>query len=460
MSLNSFNFILFLAAVYVLYTVFQRFNIKGRRILLLTAGLSFYFMCSKGFVALLIAETVWNYYIAQVLDNKKSGGILAFALVLNIGILFFFKYLGFFTGIETNIAVPAGISFFTLAVSGYLTDIYKGKSKAEKNFIDFSLFMVFVPALTSGPVERGDHLIPQLKEADIRKTADAGSFKVGLFRICRGFFLKLCVADNIKVLVDTVYSSPDKFAGVPVIIAVLAYSMQIYCDFAGYSDIAIGSARLFGIRLLENFDAPYLSRSIKDIWRRWHMSLSFWFRDYLYFPLGGSKKGTWRAYLNIMAVFAVSGLWHGADWKFIFWGVLNGMYQVTESIIEKGLGIGKNEKSGTWRIVLNYILMSLAWIFFRADTMGDAFRIISSIFGTGSQGILSAGSGAPALIVTAVFILVTAAYDVWNRKQDVADTICKTDALWFVCAAVIILVLVFGAYGTGYDSADFIYNRF
>ena len=301
MSLNSFNFILFLAAVYVLYTVFQRFNIKGRRILLLTAGLSFYFMCSKGFVALLIAETVWNYYIAQVLDNKKSGGILAFALVLNIGILFFFKYLGFFTGIETNIAVPAGISFFTLAVSGYLTDIYKGKSKAEKNFIDFSLFMVFFPALTSGPVERGDHLIPQLKEADIRKTADAGSFKVGLFRICRGFFLKLCVADNIKVLVDTVYSSPDKFAGVPVIIAVLAYSMQIYCDFAGYSDIAIGSARLFGIRLLENFDAPYLSRSIKDIWRRWHMSLSFWFRDYLYFPLGGSKKGTWRAYLNIMA---------------------------------------------------------------------------------------------------------------------------------------------------------------
>ena len=183
MSLNSFNFILFLAAVYVLYTVFQRFNIKGRRILLLTAGLSFYFMCSKGFVALLIAETVWNYYIAQVLDNKKSGGILAFALVLNIGILFFFKYLGFFTGIETNIAVPAGISFFTLAVSGYLTDIYKGKSKAEKNFIDFSLFMVFFPALTSGPVERGDHLIPQLKEADIRKTADAGSFKVGLFRI-------------------------------------------------------------------------------------------------------------------------------------------------------------------------------------------------------------------------------------------------------------------------------------
>nr|MCR4606650.1 MBOAT family protein [Oscillospiraceae bacterium] len=330
----------------------------------------------------------------------------------------------------------------------------------EKNFIDFSLFMVFFPALTSGPVERGDHLIPQLKEADIRKTADAGSFKVGLFRICRGFFLKLCVADNIKVLVDTVYSSPDKFAGVPVIIAVLAYSMQIYCDFAGYSDIAIGSARLFGIRLLENFDAPYLSRSIKDIWRRWHMSLSFWFRDYLYFPLGGSKKGTRRAYLNIMAVFAVSGLWHGADWKFIFWGVLNGMYQVTESIIEKGLGIGKNEKSGTWRIVLNYLLMSLAWIFFRADTMGDAFRIISSIFGTGSQGILSAGSGAPALIVTAVFILVTAAYDVWNRKQDVADTICKTDALWFVCAAVIILVLVFGAYGTGYDSADFIYNRF
>jgi len=460
MSLNSFNFILFLAAVYVVYTVFQSLNIRGRRVLLLISGLAFYCMCSKGFVVLLAAETVLNYFIAQVLDNKKSGGILAFALVLNIGVLFFFKYLGFFTGIETSIAVPAGISFFTLAVSGYLIDICKGKSKAEKNFIDFSLFMIFFPVLSSGPVERGDHLIPQLKEADIRKTADMESFKNGLFRICRGFFLKFCVADNIKVLVDTIYSSPDTFAGFPVITAVLAYSMQIYCDFAGYSDIAIGSARMFGIRLLENFDAPYLSRSIKDIWRRWHMSLSFWFRDYLYFPLGGSRKGTLRAYLNIMTVFAVSGLWHGADWKFIFWGILNGFYQVIESIIEKGPGVGKNGKSGSWRIVLNYILMSLAWVFFRADTMGDAFRIISSIFGAGSRGIIYAGAGIPALIMTSVFVLITALNDIWDRKRHLSDTICKTDAVWFVCAALIIITLVFGAYGTGYDSADFIYNRF
>ena len=323
-------------------------------------------------------------------------------LALFIGLLTLFKYLGFaanvisrtlsvfgldWTAAVPKLLLPAGISFYFFAAMGYLIDVYRGKVPAEKNFVKSALFLSFFPSLLSGPIARADRLMPQFEQLHEFSWQEA---RVGLFRFAYGAFLKLLIADRLAVMVDTVFASPQSFGSLQVIAAACAFSIQIYCDFAAYSHMAIGSARAMGFKLTENFNTPYFSRSIAEFWRRWHISLSTWFRDYLYIPLGGNRRGQTRKYINVLIVFAVSGLWHGAATSFLVWGLLNGIYQVIGSItaplrarVRSALRLDDNGKlTVLWQMLCVFVLATVAWTFFEAGSVSGAIDVLRACAGS------------------------------------------------------------------------------
>ena len=398
------------------------------------------------------------------------------ALVGCFGLLFLYKYLAFagsllskLPGVGTielpRLVQPLGISFYLFCVTGYLIDVYRGAA-AEKSFVNYSLMVSFFPAVLSGPIARSRELLPQLRERE----PNWMDVKRGITRFLVGMAKKMLIADVLSSLVAVVYADVTAFTGIQVLFAAICYSLQIYCDFSSYSDMAVGAGLLFGIRLMENFDTPYFAQSIPELWRRWHISLSSWFRDYLYFPLGGSRKGKLRTNLNLMIVFAVSGLWHGAGTQFLVWGLLHGAYQVVGRMVKpmtKPLRSRLDESflalPAAWlRICWVFVLTTAAWVFFRADSLGHAaaiFRQLAVPGGFGGAEVFGMVQAQLVLLGTCLGLLFV--WDLTYKKFDLVERLANCVWLrYLLWTLLLLLVLCFGSYGEGYDASNFVYFQF
>jgi len=391
---NSIAFLVFFPVVVALYFTLPY---RWRWIWLLAASYFFYMYWRVEYALLIFGSTVVDFFVAQkmaaTVEKSKRMPWLMLSFATNLGLLFTFKYYGFFAdsaaiaastvGMDfaapaLNLLLPVGISFYTFQTLGYSIDVYRGQIEPERHFGRFALYVSFFPQLVAGPIERAGRLLPQLREDqdfDYDRALD------GLQQMTRGMFKKVVVADRLAVYVNSVYADPGSFSGLQLIVATYFFAFQIYCDFSGYSDIAIGAAKVLGIDLMENFRRPYLATSVSDFWKRWHISLSTWFRDYLYIPLGGNRVSKGRWYANLFIVFVVSGLWHGANWTFVVWGALHGGYLIgailTASWRERALPRAGSPSRWTFDVVVTFHLALVAWVFFRANNVTDAFLIFS-----------------------------------------------------------------------------------
>lgn len=404
MLFNSLDFALFLPLVFGLYWFVLDRNLKWQNLLLLVSSYYFYACWDWRFLFLLVFSTLLDYYTGLKMHDAKSAGLKKFwfwlSVSINLGFLGVFKYYNFFAeslaeslsviGIHADfwtlqVILPVGISFYTFHGLSYVIDIYKDRIKPERNFIDYSVFVSFFPLLVAGPIERATHLLPQIQQKRIFNRDNAID---GLKQILWGLFKKVVIADNCAEYANMVFNSSGEYSGSTHIVAAIFFAFQIYGDFSGYSDIALGTARLFGIELLRNFSYPYFSRDIAEFWRRWHISLSTWFRDYLYIPLGGSKGGNWMRVRNTFIIFLVSGFWHGANWTFIAWGFLNALFIMPSIIFATNRNnleiVAQGRIFPTLKeitnIVITFALSTFAWIFFRAESMTAAFHFIGEMF--------------------------------------------------------------------------------
>lgn len=484
MTFNSFGFLVLFPVVLLLYFTLPK---KVRPVMLLAASYYFYMAWNFKLIFLILFTTAVSYACALIIEKSEKQSVkkwcLTVTLIVCLGVLFFFKYWGFLTDTASSVVrlfggtpgdwsleliLPVGISFYTFQTLSYAIDVYRGTVKAEHNFMWYALFVSFFPQLVAGPIERPDNLLPQLKETH---EPDIENFSLGLQKMAVGFFKKIVVADLLAGYVNAVYNNVNEATALSVVIATVLFAVQIYCDFSGYTDIAIGCARMMGIRLMQNFNRPYTARSIRDFWDRWHISLSTWLRDYLYIPLGGNRVSRPRYYFNLMVVFLASGLWHGADWTFVLWGAVHGIFRIVGSLTRKprerlweSLGV---RKDALWLVLLQkvntFALVCFAWIFFRANSIADLSVIFSRLFGAGSWSVSETmtvmGLNTAAIIVTVLSILVLSLLDrVMSRAEletaDVASRRMTTVLLvWTVAVAWILLLSVGGA-------SSFIYFQF
>ncbi len=385
MFFTSFAFLLFFAFVFVL---FWKLPSQHRWLLLLGASYYFYFSWKPVYVLLLLATTLITYVAAVEMGKRRTKKlhILFLALCLDFGILFLFKYLNFFDYSlsqllpklhlaiilpQFSLLLPIGISFYTFQTAGYLIDVYRGKIKAEQHFGVLALFVSFFPQILAGPIGRSTQLLPQFKKKHV---FDYERVVSGLQLFALGLFKKLVIADNLGLIVDKIFHQLPEYKGLSLVLAVFFFSWQIYADFSGYTDMARGVARALDFDLLENFRQPYLATSIQDFWRRWHISLSSWFKDYLYIPLGGNRKGLLRTCMNTLIVFVVCGLWHGAAWTFVIWGVFHGVFIAGERIFQY-LTHKNTHFPKMFTHVYAYIVVLISWVFFRAEKLSDAIYI-------------------------------------------------------------------------------------
>lgn len=391
MIFNSIQYIIFLPIIFLLYWAMPH---KWRNWLLLIASYYFYMCWNALYAILIIFTTISTWKLATMMDGKSQKIrkiLLSLSVTLNLSILFTFKYYDFLMSIladltnllsiqivpvKLGLLLPVGISFYTFQAIGYSIDVYRRDIKSENNLGVFALFISFFPQLVAGPIERASHLLPQFKE---QKSFSYENFRNGLMIILFGFFLKLGLADRCAIYVDSIFNNISQHNGASYLLASFCFTFQIYGDFFGYSLIAIGSAKMLGYNMCDNFNRPYLSTSITEFWHRWHISLSSWFRDYVYIPLGGSRCSGIRRNINLMATMLLSGLWHGASMNFVVWGGLHGIVMCAE----RTLGIAKapqNKLLYYIRVTTTFIIVCFMWIFFRADTLTDALTIISGIF--------------------------------------------------------------------------------
>jgi len=404
MFFNSINFSIFLPIVFFLYWFVTNKNLQLQNILLLVSSYFFYACWDWRFLFLLIFSTFLDYYTGIRISQSNAPSTKKFwfwlSISVNLGFLGFFKYYNFFAisfaeaiahvGLKVNpwtlkVILPVGISFYTFHGLSYVIDIYKNRIQPEKNFITYSVFVSFFPLLVAGPIERATHLLPQIKQP---RTFDYIKAIDGLRQILWGLFKKIVIADQCADFANMIFNNTEYYSGSTLILGAVFFAFQIYGDFSGYSDIALGTARLFGIDLLRNFAYPYFSRDIAEFWRRWHISLSTWFRDYLYIPLGGSKGGKWTRVRNTLIIFLVSGFWHGANWTFIIWGLLNAIYIMPLILFQTNRSnldiVAQGKYFPSFRdlisIVLTFGLTVFAWIFFRSESLGAAVHYISKIF--------------------------------------------------------------------------------
>ena len=402
MTFNSWEFLIFYPIVLLLYFLLPK---RARWPMLLIASYFFYMCYQTELVVLIFGTTLVSWIASRIIEKSEKTSVrrlfLILTLVSSLGVLFFYKYFDFLSGtvfdiakgfgyrakpISLDLVLPVGISFYTFQTLSYVIDVYKREVKSEDNFFFYALFVSFFPQLVAGPIERPSNLIPQLKESHPWSGDNAIA---GAKMMMLGFFKKICVADFISGFVDSVYNNPSDATALGVIIATLLFAVQIYCDFSGYTDIAIGCSRIMGIRLMQNFNRPYSATSIREFWSRWHISLSSWFKDYLYIPLGGNRVSLPRNLLNIMIVFFVSGLWHGAAWTFVLWGALHGFYQVVGKLTFGArnkllMRVGLSEGSViviTVRRIVTFVLVSFAWLIFRANSIGDVGILLSRLGG-------------------------------------------------------------------------------
>lgn len=405
MLFNSIDFAIFLPIVFILYWFVTKNNLKLQNFLLLASSYFFYACWDWRFLFLLIFSTLLDYFtgikMSETNDKKSKKFWFWLSVSVNLGFLGIFKYFNFFIESFTdafsplfgfhfdswslNVILPVGISFYTFHGLSYVIDIYKDRIKSEKNFIEYSVFVSFFPLLVAGPIERATHLLPQIK---IKRNFDYSRAVDGLRQVLWGLFKKIVIADNCAEYANVIFNNSEDYSGSTLVLGALFFTIQIYGDFSGYSDIALGTARLLGFDLLRNFSFPYFSRDIAEFWRRWHISLSTWFRDYLYIPLGGSKGGTWMKVKNTFIIFIVSGFWHGANWTFIVWGFLNALYFLPLLLSNRNrtnldvVAQGKffpNIKE-IFMMFKTFTLTVFAWIFFRAENISHATTYIAEIF--------------------------------------------------------------------------------
>ena len=386
MTFDSLAFLIFLPVVVGIHWLLPH---RWRKYWLLAVSYFFYMYWNPALIVLLLFSTVVDYCCSLGMEEaapKRRKFLLLVSVFVNLSLLFSFKYLDFsgetvntlcaLIGISYrvpafNLILPVGISFYTFQTMSYTIDVYRGKLPAERDFVTFALYVTFFPQLVAGPIERAGSLLPQLKE---EKTLCREDLAAGFQLLVSGFFRKVVIADLCGRFVDRVYGAEGAVEGAAVAVATLLFAVQIYCDFAGYSEIAAGSARLMGIRLMRNFDRPYLSGSIREFWRRWHISLSGWFTDYIYIPLGGSRKGLKRQLFATLIVFAASGLWHGARWTFVLWGLFHGLLLSLELLLPK-----RKEQHCRWWVVLTFCLVTLSWVFFRSNTVEQAVEFLTAL---------------------------------------------------------------------------------
>lgn len=479
MLFNSLTFAVFLPIVFALYWLLKK-STRKQNLLLLISSYVFYGWWDWRFLLLILISSGADFIIGQKLYNEKNGRQrkrwLVLSLIINLGILGFFKYHGFFMdsfaelissiGLKPNLPVlqiilPVGISFYTFQTLSYTIDIYRNKLKPTSDIVSFFTFVAFFPQLVAGPIERAKNLLPQFKSKRVFDPAFAVS---GLRLILWGLVKKTIIADRVFYIVEALYDHPGEFSSISIIFGTLLFGLQIYCDFSGYSDIAIGTARLFGIRLMINFKTPYFSQSFREFWQRWHISLSTWFRDYVYIPLGGNRSGKSNWILAIILTFGLSGLWHGAYFHYVVWGLLHGLFYLGENLFAKFWG--NRWKPGKYfRILFVFTLMNFAWIFFRAANIDEAAELTGRLFYISSEGagfeLIRLFLNFPSLyygIYTMASIALFMIIEIITRKNDI-NIMAKLPKYirWSIYYFMVLWILLLGEFNT---APEFIYFQF
>ncbi|MCM1103058.1 MAG: MBOAT family protein [Clostridium sp.] len=484
MLFNSIDFMIFFPVVTAVYFVIPR---RIRYIWLLAASYYFYMSWNPRYVLLIILSTMITYASGIFIEKAEGWGKgkkiwMAGCIIGNLGILCVFKYANFllsnigrtmsFLGIgvinrRVDLLLPVGISFYTFQALSYTIDVYRGKVKAEKNIFKYALFVSFFPQLVAGPIERSKNLLHQIQNIEQIKVWNFERIRDGFLLMMWGLFQKLVIADRASILVDHVINQYWSYGFLEISLAMILFAIQIYCDFDGYTNIARGAAKVMGFSLMKNFQQPYLAVSVKDFWRRWHISLTSWFTDYLYIPLGGNRVGTLRKYANILIVFAVSGLWHGASWNFIVWGVLHALYQIAGEI--KGGIFQKKDLSDTScssrvrKAVTTFLLVDFAWIFFVCDSLRHALDVIRQMLTKFRTTTFDLGLNRANWSVLIFGIAVMVIVDVLHERDRSVFAVFHRQEFWFRCVLYVGLiwaVILFGIYGAQYDAGDFIYFQF
>ncbi len=479
MLFNSLPFIIFLPLVFALYWLLQRRHVNFQNCLLLAASYVFYGWWDYRFLSLIFISSLVDFLVGLALNREERSGyrklLLILSLTVNLGILGFFKYYGFFVesfadlvqalGLQPNIStlriiLPIGISFYTFQTLSYSIDLYRRQIQATRDPISFFAFVSFFPQLVAGPIERAKNLLPQFQ---MKRRFDIEHAKDGMRQMLWGILKKVVVADNLAPHVDEIYANYNSMDGVALFIGTFLFAFQIYCDFSGYSDIAIGTARLFGFRLMRNFAFPYFSRDIAEFWRRWHISLSSWFRDYVYIPMGGSLSSKMQRIRNIVITFMVSGLWHGANWTFIVWGLLHGLYYIPFMLMgwhKKHAGeVAEGRLFPGIReivcILITFMMVFFAWIFFRAETITDALRYIVQMLG---GPLFGRGIWHGQYISSIIYVLALALIEWIQRDRQHGLEIDRLPivARWPIYVATCLLVIELGNFG----AVEFIYFQF
>jgi alginate O-acetyltransferase complex protein AlgI len=494
MLFNSFDFLVFFIVVTFSYFLLPH---KYRWSMLLTASCIFYMWFKPEYLLILLFTIVVDYfagiYIENSPDKARKKRFLIASIIVNVGFLCIFKYYNFFNSNITGIALlfgaenpvpylgivlPVGLSFHTFQAMSYTIEVYRGNQNAERHFGIYALYVMFYPQLVAGPIERPQNLIHQFHE---KHSFDYNRVKSGLKLMGWGFFKKVVIADRLAAFVNEVYGDPASYTGVTLTFATVFFAFQIYCDFSGYSDIAIGAARVMGFKLMRNFNRPYFSKSISEFWGRWHISLSTWFRDYVYIPLGGNRVSSGRRYFNLLVVFLLSGFWHGANWTFIVWGALHGTYLIMEIWLKN---FGSRYLGWTWPsrhtslmkpvyILITFSLTCFAWIFFRAENMNDALYISGHLF-SGWGGFIDSvkslsvfntlqylkmGQRMQELYLALFFIFFLLFVQAVQRRKNIMNHLDKypLPVRWSVYLIFFFTILVFGFYE---GNMDFIYFQF
>jgi len=478
MLFNSLEFLIFLPIVFLFYWFIFNKNLFSQNLFILFSSYLFYGWWDYRFLSLIILSTIVDFIIGKKIhsskDIKSKKVYLILSLVVNLGILGFFKYFNFFidsfidlialTGYSLEnqwtlkIILPVGISFYTFQTMSYSLDIFRNDMKPVNDFVAFASFVSFFPQLVAGPIERAKALLPQMMK---KRNFDYLEAMFGLRLIIWGMFKKVVVADSLAKYVDIFYANPNDYIGLPSIVAMFFFTFQIYCDFSGYSDIAIGTARLFGIKLNRNFKVPYISSSFSEFWKRWHISLSSWFRDYVYISLGGNRVGKLLNYRNLIITFVVSGLWHGANYTFIAWGLIHGFLLIFEKFfIDIKLDISINK---IFKIMITFFITNITWVFFRSNDISQAFSVLKNSTNLSmniTENITSfRGFGVDffELLMMFLFILIVVFIEFFEEKIKNSN-IYKSDKIQFIWVQLLIFFILF--FATRGELKNFIYFQF
>lgn len=500
MLFHSLEFFIYFPVVVLVYFFIPK---RWKCLWLLAASYYFYMSWNIGHTFLIAFSTLVTWVSGLLLGKCQREGkrgcrkwIVAVSVLLNLGILFYFKYFDFllanvnrvigmlgFPMLEKpfEIVLPAGISFYTFQALGYTVDVYRGDVEPEKNLLRYALFVSFFPQLVAGPIERSRNLLRQIRRissVSFRRMWNYERIAGGLILMLWGYFLKLVIADRLCIFVDTVFRDWQQYGTAVLVLATAAFSIQIYCDFASYSTIAVGAAKVMGFTLMENFQTPYFSRSIQEFWRRWHISLSLWFQDYLYIPLGGSRCGVLRAQWNRMLTFLASGLWHGASWHFVAWGAIHGVYQAvgaqTQGIrrrLRKKTGVDTETFSfRLGQVMVTYALTLFALVFFRSASMSGAFGYLKRVFTKPDPWVFTDGTlyqlgltQADLRVLLAALVTLLLVSLIRERRGETLEVFLAGQGLWFRWMVILYLfafLFLFGMYGPEYDESQFIYFQF